>query len=40
MVEADDADVPNNYEEQEMEIESLQCIYLENELKVTKEKPY
>ena len=33
MVEADDDDVPNNYEEQEMEIESLQCIYLENELK-------
>ena len=23
-----------------MEIESLQCIYLENELKITREKPY
>ena len=41
MVEVDaDADVPNNYEEQEMEIESLGCIYLENEIKVTREKPY
>ena len=30
----------NNYEDQEMEIESLQCIYLESEMKVTRERPY
>ena len=40
MVEVDEDVGPNNYEEQEIEIESLQCIYLEEELKILREKPY
>lgn len=40
MVEAEEQLDDSNFEFQEMEIESLQCIYLESEFEMVRERPY